>query len=628
MRILITGGCGFIGSNFIKYILTNPEISSEHTIINIDKQTYAGKGKNIEHMSLTDNLKYKFIEADICDKKALDKIFAEQRPEIVFNFAAESHVDRSIENSENFIKSNINGAINVFEACLKYNVKRVVQISTDEVYGSIKEGSFSETDKLNPNSPYAASKASADIQALAYFKTHRLPVIITRSGNNYGPYQFPEKLLSLFITNLIDGKKVPLMWSEENPGLNIRDWLHVEDNCRAIWFAAMRGKEGEIYNIPGENERTNIDMTKKLLMIFGLGEDMIEKIDHRKGHDFRYSIKGDKLRALGFQYKHKELDIELQELVKWYRVNQSWWTALKQKRKIKGIILAGGKGTRLFPSTQAICKQLLPIYDKPMIYYPLSTLMLAGIRDILIISTTEDIERFKRLFGDGSQLGIKISYEIQTAPRGLPDAFIVGEKFIGDDNVCLILGDNLFFGRGFNGLLEEATKIENGATIFTYYVKDPERYGIIEFNQDKKVLSIEEKPQNPKSNHAIVGLYFFDNEVIKITKTLKPSVRGELEIIDLIKAYHRKNCLNIKVMGRGFAWLDTGTHESIIDASNFIKTVEDRQALKIGCIEEVAYRKRFISEDQLIKLAQSLKSSSYGKYLLEIPKTKVLETDK
>lgn len=329
MRVLVTGGSGFIGSNFIKYLLTDPEVK-DIFVINLDKITYAGEGKNIEHMGLSDNENYKFIKADICDIEAVEKIISAEKPDMIFNFAAESHVDRSIERSDAFEKTNFFGACNMFKTALKSNVKKFIQISTDEVYGSIESGSFSETDILNPSSPYSASKAAAELMALSYFKTYQFPVMITRSANNYGPYQFPEKILPLFITNLIDDKKVPLMWSVENPGLNVRDWLHVEDNCRAIWFVAQYGKLGEVYNIPGENELTNVEITRMLLSGFNVGEEMIEKIPHRKAHDFRYSVKGDKLKELGFEYKHKNLKEEIRNLVEWYKNNPNWWRPLKK----------------------------------------------------------------------------------------------------------------------------------------------------------------------------------------------------------------------------------------------------------------------------------------------------------
>ena len=285
---------------------------------------------------------------------------------------------------------------------------------------------------------------------------------------------------------------------------------------------------------------------------------------------------------------------------------------------MKGIILAGGSGTRLYPLTKAISKQIMPVYDKPMIYYPLSTLMLAGIREILIISTPRDLPVFEDLFGTGEQLGLRMEYAVQEYPRGLADAFLIGAEFIGQDAVALVLGDNIFYGQSFSRVLREAASREKGATIFGYYVRDPREYGVVEFDESGRALSIEEKPENPKSNYAVPGLYFYDNEVVEIAKNVKPSARGEIEITSINNEYLRRGSLMVETLGRGFAWLDTGNHNSLLDAADFVAAVQKRQGMYISCIEEIAYKRGFITKEQLLKLAEPLMKTDYGKYMVEV----------
>lgn len=326
-KILVTGGCGFIGSNFINYIFSI--LNKDDLVYNLDKQTYAGQGKNIEHLKIDKDKRYFFVKGDIADKSLVFALFKKEKFDIVFNFAAESFVDRSFENVEIFKRSNVLGTGVLLEASAISMVQKFIQVSTDEVYGSIEKGSFDENSELNPTNPYSKSKAEAEAIALHYRNVIGLPVYITRGVNNYGEYQFPEKVIPLFITNLLENKKIPLMWSKENPGLNVRDWLHVKDYCRAIWFVSQFGKS-EIYNVSGNNETTNMNLTTLILRNLGYTEKMIKKIPHRKTHDFRYSVNANKLKDLGFKYEHLDFEKELLELCQWYKKNEKWWRPLKK----------------------------------------------------------------------------------------------------------------------------------------------------------------------------------------------------------------------------------------------------------------------------------------------------------
>ena len=642
---LVTGGAGFIGSNFVKLMVGQSSIR----IVNLDQLTYAG---NLESLAaVVGNPNHIFVHGDINDHTLVMKLLNDHRPCKVVNFAAESHVDRSIVGPAKFVQTNIVGTFELLEAVRKYWEKtdgakrdnfRFLHISTDEVYGSLgMAGLFNEDSCLAPSSPYSASKAASDHLVLAYHHTYGLPVLITRCSNNYGPYQFPEKLIPLIIQNAVNGKPLSIY----GKGQNIRDWLYVEDHCRAIRLVLDRGHPGVFYNIGGNNEKTNLQVVYALCDLLdelqpsknGISyRQQIIFVTDRPGHDFRYAIDAGKIKQeLGWA-PLETFEAGLRKTVQWYLSNPEWCqrvkdgtyrgerlglgtkTSGKLKTTKKGIILAGGSGTRLHPLTQVVNKQLMPVYDKPMIYYPLCTLMEAGIKDILLITTPHDRQVFQELLKDGCQWGVSINYEVQPHPGGLAQAFIIGRDFIGKDSCALILGDNVFYGYDLALILQRAAAQEKGATVFVYWVKDPKRFGIAEINGDGQVLSIEEKPAHPKSNYAVTGLYFYDNQVVEMASHLEPSARGELEITDINTLYLKQGQLKVERLGRGFAWLDTGTPEFLLKAANFVETLEKRQGVKIASPEETAYLLGLIDTEQLKGLAEPMKNTDYGQYLLNL----------
>ncbi len=567
MKLLITGGLGFIGSNFIRYIIYK---YPDYNIINLDKVTYAGNPENLRDLEKNPN--YRFVKGDICDAKLVNSLVKEV--DGIVHFAAESHVDRSISNATEFVKTNVIGTQVLLDAALRNGGKRFHHISTDEVYGHLGgTGKFSEESPLQPRSPYSASKASAEHLVRAYHETHNLPITISSCCNNYGPYQYPEKLIPLFITNLIEGKKVPLM----GKGENIREWIHVLDHCEAIDLIYHQGKIGETYCVGSGQEKTNWEITKFILDSFGVGEEMINSVPHRKGHDFRYAVDGSKLKKdLGWAPRYS-FEEGLRDTIRWYKENERWWRLLKPVEgvNIKGVILAGGSGSRMMPCTKVTNKHLLPVYNKPMIYYPLRTMINAGIKEIMIISGRGHAGHFLNLLDSGKEQGIKLHYDVQEGAGGIAEALALAKDFIGKDNVMVILGDNVFED-DMKCFVEEFKRQGGGARIFLKPVDlaAARSFGIATVDENGKVTYVEEKPKNPKSNLAMTGQYLFDSQVFEFIKGLKRSARGELEITDAIDCYLQRGKLYSNII-EGF-WSDAGTFESLHRSSNYVEHNQDK----------------------------------------------------
>tara|TARA_Y100000034_G_scaffold134144_1_gene201758 strand:+ start:289 stop:2016 length:1728 start_codon:yes stop_codon:yes gene_type:complete len=537
-------------------------------------------------------------ELDITnEERCFDKISL-LNPDLIINAAAFTNVDTCEEDIETTMKINSYPLGHLSKIANHCNAK-LVHISTDYVFDGTSSEGYDEDSKRSPINIYGQSKAISEEILL---KNAKQPYLIRTSwlfGKN--GKNFVQTILNL-TTNMDEikvvndqigcptytkdlAKQIKLIINEYKPGI-----YHVTNSDKCSWFNFAQ----EIIKQSNKTTNTIPISTQESFSLFS----------HIKAKRPNYSIlKNTKLPNI-----------------------RSWKDSLKEyleetnmiDKKTKGIILAGGSGTRLYPITKSISKQLIPVFDKPMIYYPISILMISKIREILIISTPQDLPLYKKLLGDGSQLGISISYAEQPKPEGLAQAFIIGKEFIGKDNVCLILGDNIYYGHGFPAFLKRARLRKEGATVFGYWVKNPQRYGVATFDKENKVIDIEEKPKEPKSNWAVTGLYFYDNKVVDIACNLKPSARGELEITDVNNTYLKMNKLYMEKLGRGFAWLDTGTHSSLMQASNFIETIENRQGLKVACIEEIAYLMGFINESQLKDLAESLGKNDYGKYLINL----------
>ncbi len=636
--ILVTGGAGFIGSAVIRLLLAE----TGATVVNLDKLTYAANPAALADAER--NPRYRFEQADIVDGGALREILAKHRPDAVMHLAAETHVDRSIDGPGRIHPQQHRRHLHAagggagpttpgFPPSRPAHSASIISRPTRCSARWAPRVPFCETTPYSPNSPYSASKASSDHLVRAWHATYGLPVVLSNCSNNYGPWQFPEKLIPLMIAKALAHERLPVY----GQGDQVRDWLHVEDHARALHLILTRGRLAKAIMLAAmRSGPISMSFTASAIS----STDWKAVAPHRGARSSPMSPTGPAMTSAMRWIRQDRRRTRLatardvrkracpdgrlvsrpSRLVAEYRALSRRPAGPREGGGIDEGDHPGRRRRHAALSADAGGEQAapLPVYDKPMIYYPLSTLMLAGIRDILIITTPADHASFVDLLGDGENWGIKLSYAVQPKPEGLAQAFIIGRDFIGDDSVSLVLGDNIFHGAGLTALLQAAAARPSGGTVFGYRVRDPERFGVVEFDAERKALSVEEKPSVPRSDWAITGLYFFDKDVVEIAAKVEPSPRGELEIIDVIDAYLKRGDLYVEQLGRGYSWLDTGTVESLLDASLFVRVIEDRQSVKIACVEEVAWVQGFIDDDALRALAVPLRKSGYGNYLLHL----------
>ena len=613
-------------------------------MIVLDKLTYAGRLSSLA--PIIDRPNVSFVQGDIADPALAQSLFAAHEPDAVLHLAAESHVDRSIDGPLDFVSTNVVGTAVMLEAARAHwnalptdrrDGFRFLHISTDEVFGALgAEGAFCETTAYDPSSPYAASKAGADHLARAWQRTYGLPVIVTNCSNNFGPYQFPEKLIPLVVLNALRGRPLPVY----GDGHQVRDWLFVDDHVDALLAVLEHGAVGRTYNVGARSEQTNLAVIEQICDLVDRlrpGENsrraLIRFVADRPGHDRRYAIDPTRLEdEIGWR-PATPFEQGLEQTVRWYLDNEAWWAPILAETYdgarlgrgaawMKGIILSGGKGSRLFPITMGVSKQLLPIYDKPMIFYPLATLMLAGVKEILVISDPVALRPpTGGCWGTARRGACRSLTPNRTSRAAWPKPSSSANPSSTASRSPLALGDNIFYGAGFAGVLHEAASLDHGAVIFGFPVADPKAYGVVEMGEDGRAISLEEKPAHPKSNLAVPGLYFYDKDVVRIARNLAPSPRGELEITCVNQAYLDRGDLKVMPLGRGTAWLDTGTPDSLLAASLFVQVLEQRQGIKVSCPWEIAWRMGFIDSRKLTEQAERI-GGDYGAYLRGLARAK------